>query len=239
MRQCYNTGDINVWQQRIRLIINPLTIEREMAAPKKEVLPAIIASDQVGLDEMLDQVKDFAEYIMLDLMDGKFVHASSLDFPMKLPEGPRYQFHVMAIDPIQRLRDAPNEVDTIVLHAEALDEIGMAIEAAREKKVKLFIALNPETPVSVLDPYLDRLEGVLIMSVNPGQYGAKFLPEQLEKVRVVRAKSETITIEVDGGMNDKTMGAAVEAGANQIASGSYIMKSSDPEAAYESLKALF
>ena len=210
-----------------------------MAALKKEVLPAIIASDQGGLDEMLGRVKDFAEKIMLDLMDGKFVQASSLDFPMKLPEGPRYQFHVMAIDPIQRLREAPDEVDTVVLHTEALDEIDEAMEAAREKKVKLFIALNPETPASVLDPYLDRLDGVLIMSVNPGQYGAKFLPEQLEKVRAVRAKSETITIEVDGGMNDKTMGAAVEAGANQIASGSHIMKSSDPEAAYESLKALF
>jgi ribulose-phosphate 3-epimerase len=210
-----------------------------MAVLKNEVLPAIIALDQAGLDEMLDRVKDFAENIMLDLMDGKFVQASSLDFPMKLPEGPRYQFHVMAIDPIQRLRDAPNEVDTIVLHAEALDEIAEAIEVAREKKVKLFIALNPETPSSVLDPYLDRLDGVLIMSVNPGQYGAKFLPEQLEKVRAVRAESDTITIEVDGGMNHKTMGAAVEAGANQIASGSYIMKSSDPEAAYESLKALF
>lgn len=210
-----------------------------MAVLKNEVLPAIIALDQAGLDEMLDRVKDFAENIMLDLMDGKFVQASSLDFPMKLPEGPRYQFHVMATEPIQRLMDAPEEVDTIVLHAEALDEIAEAIEAAREKKVKLFIALNPETPVSVLDPYLDRLEGVLIMSVNPGQYGAKFLPEQLEKVRAVRDKSETITIEVDGGMNHKTMGAAVEAGANQIASGSYIMKSSDPEAAYESLKALF
>jgi ribulose-phosphate 3-epimerase len=86
---------------------------------------------------------------------------------------------------------------------------------------------------------MDRLDGVLIMSVNPGQYGAKFLPEQLEKVRAVRAKSQTITIEVDGGMNHMTMGATVEAGANQIASGSYIMKSGDPEAAYESLKALF
>ena len=226
-------------QPRIRLITNPLTLEQEMAALKTEVLPAIIASDQSGLDEMLDRVKDFAENIMLDLMDGKFVQASSLDFPMKLPKGPRYQFHVMAVDPIQRLKDAPDEVDAVVLHAEALGEIGEAIEAAREKKVKLFIALNPETPVSVLDPYLDKLDGVLIMSVNPGQYGAKFLPEQLEKVRAVRTKSETITIEVDGGMNDKTMGEAVEAGANQIASGSYIMKSGDPEAAYESLKALF
>ncbi len=226
-------------QPRIRLITNPLTLEQEMATLKTEVLPAIIASDQSGLDEMLDRVKDFAENIMLDLMDGKFVQASSLDFPMKLPKGPRYQFHVMAVDPIQRLKDAPDEVDAVVLHAEALGEIGEAIEGAREKKVKLFIALNPETPVSVLDPYLDKLDGVLIMSVNPGQYGAKFLPEQLEKVRAVRTKSETITIEVDGGMNDKTMGEAVEAGANQIASGSYIMKSGDPEAAYESLKALF
>lgn len=221
------------------LIINSLTLELEMVALNTEVLPAIIASDQVGLDEMLDRVKDFAENIMLDLMDGKFVQATSLNFPMKLPKGPRYQFHVMAIDPIQRLKDAPDEVDTVVLHAETLGEICEAIKAARDKKVKLFIALNPETPVSVLDPYLDRLDGVLIMSVNPGQYGAKFLPEQLEKVRAVRAKSQTITIEVDGGMNHMTMGATVEAGANQIASGSYIMKSVDPEAAYESLKALF
>ncbi len=224
---------------RIRLITNPITLESEMATLNKEVLPAIIASDQAGLDKMLDRVKDFAGNIMLDLMDGKLVQASSLDFPMRLPKGPRYQFHVMAVDPIQRLMDAPEEVDTVVLHAETLDKIGEAIEAAREKKVKLFIALNPETPVSVVEPYLDMLDGVLIMSVHPGQYGAKFLPEQLDKVREIRAKSEIITIEVDGGMNDKTMGAAVDAGANQIASGSYIMKSGDPETAYEALRALF
>lgn len=224
---------------RIKLIKNIITLEPEMAVLNKEVLPAIIASDQAELDEMLDRVKDFAGNIMLDLMDGKLVQASSLDFPMRLRKGPRYQFHVMAVDPIQRLIDTPDEVDTVVLHAETLDEIGEAIEAAREKKVKLFIALNPETPVSVLEPYLDKLDGVLIMSVHPGQYGAKFLPEQLEKVREIRAKSETITIEVDGGMNDRTMIAAVDAGANQIASGSYIMKSGDPEAAYKSLRALF
>jgi len=239
MRQCYYARDKKVWLLRIRLITNPITLEPEMVALTKEVLPAIIASDQAGLDEMLDRVKDFAGNIMLDLMDGKLVQASSLDFPMRLPKGPRYQFHVMAVDPIKRLMDAPDEVDAVVLHAETLDDIGAAIEAAREKKVKLFIALNPETPVSVLGPYLDKLDGVLIMSVHPGQYGAKFLPDQLEKVREIREKSESIIIEVDGGMNDKTMGAAVDAGANQIASGSYIMKSDDPEVAYETLKALF
>ncbi len=103
MRQCYHIGDKNMCQLRINLITNPITLEPEMAALNKEVLPAIIASDQAGLDEMLDRVKDFAGNIMLDLMDGKLVQASSLDFPMRLPKGPRYQFHVMAVDPIQRL----------------------------------------------------------------------------------------------------------------------------------------
>ena len=210
-----------------------------MAAPENEILPAVIASDQQGLDEMLAKVKDFADNIMLDLMDGKFVPASSLDFTMKLPPGPRYQFHVMAVDPLDRLMKSPAEVDTVVLHAESLDSIKDAIEAAKKKGVKLFIALNPETSVDAIKPHLDELDGVLIMSVHPGQYGAKFLPEQLEKVKAIRAISKTITIEVDGGMNDKSMGQAVAAGANQVASGSYIMKNSDPEAAYESLKALF
>jgi len=99
--------------------------------------------------------------------------------------------------------------------------------------------LNPETGIDEVKLHLDELDGVLIMSVHPGQYGAKFLPEQLEKVKSIRAISNTITIEVDGGMNDKSMGKAVAAGANQIASGSFIMKNSDPEAAYNSLKVLF
>lgn len=210
-----------------------------MSAPENEILPAVIADDQRGLDEMLDKIKGFAKNIMLDLMDGKFVKASSLDFPMTLPAGPRYQFHVMAVDPIDRLMNAPTEIDTVVLPAETLDSIPDAVKAAKEKGVKLFIAINPDTSLDVVTPHLDKLDGVLVMSVQPGQYGAKFLPEQLEKVKTIRSLSKSIIIEVDGGMNDKTMGLAVSAGANQIASGSYIMKNSDPEAAYESLKALF
>ena len=210
-----------------------------MSPLDNEILPAVIASDQQELDKMLDKVKGFAENIMLDLMDGKFVPASSLDFNMSLPKGPKYQFHVMAVDPINRMMSAPEEVDTVVLHAESLDSIKDAICSSKDKGVKLFIALNPETSIDVVEPYLSELDGVLIMSVHPGQYGAKFLPEQLEKVKSLRALNKTITIEVDGGMNDKSMTLAVTAGANQIASGSYILKNIDPKAAYERLKALF
>lgn len=206
--------------------------------PKNQILPAIIAQNQKELTTMLNKIH-FAENIMLDLMDGKFVASSSLDFPMKLPEGQQYQLHMMAVDPLERIKTIPPQVDTVIIHAEALDNIEQAIAAAEKQDLKLFIALNPQTPVSTVEPYLEKLNGVLIMSVNPGQYGAKFLPEQLAKVRALREKSTTINIEVDGGMSDKTIGLAVAAGANMIASGSFIMKSLDPDAAYNILHMFF
>ena len=206
--------------------------------PQNQVLPAIIAQNQQELDQMLNKIP-FAENIMLDLMDGKFVGATSLDFPMTLPEGPRYQLHIMAIDPIKRVKELPPQIDTVILHAETLDSISEAIKITKERDLDLFIALNPETPVSVVEPYLGQLDGVLIMSVNPGQYGAKFLPDQLIKIRKLREKSQEINLEVDGGMKDSTIGLAIAAGANMIASGSFIMKSKDPEAAYNILRMFF
>ena len=206
--------------------------------PQNQVLPAIIAQNQQELDQMLNKIP-FAENIMLDLMDGKFVGATSLDFPMTLPEGPRYQLHIMAIDPIKRVKELPPQIDTVILHAETLDSISEAIKITKERDLDLFIALNPETSISVVEPYLDQLDGVLIMSVNPGQYGAKFLPDQLIKIRKLREKSQEINLEVDGGMKDSTIGLAIAAGANMIASGSFIMKSKDPEAAYNILRMFF
>ncbi|TFH18988.1 hypothetical protein E4H04_01585 [Candidatus Bathyarchaeota archaeon] len=206
--------------------------------PQNEVLPAIIAQNQQELDQMLEKVP-FAENIMLDLMDGKFVGASSLDFPLKLPEGPRYQLHIMAVNPLERIKQLPPQVDTVILHEETLKDISEAVVEAKKLSLSLFIALNPDTPASVFDQYLGALDGVLIMSVNPGQYGAQFLPDQLEKVRQLRAKSKTLNIEVDGGMTDRTIGLAIAAGANMIASGSFIIKSKDPEAAFNILKIFF
>lgn len=206
--------------------------------PKNQILPAIIAQNQNELTTMLKKIP-FAENIMLDLMDGKFVASSSLDFPMRLPEGQQYQLHMMAVDPLERIKNLPPQVDTVIMHAEALDNIDEAIEATAKQGLKLFIALNPQTPVTAVEPYLEKLNGVLIMSVNPGQYGAKFLPEQLAKIRALREKSNKINIEVDGGMSDKTIELAVAAGANMIASGSFIMKSQDPESAYNILHMFF
>jgi ribulose-phosphate 3-epimerase len=93
--------------------------------------------------------------------------------------------------------------------------------------LKVSLALKPESGVEVLRPYLDVIDGVLVMTVEPGRYGGKFLPETLSKCRVLREMHESIPIEVDGGMNPHNSRAAREAGASIIASGSFIMKSGD------------
>jgi ribulose-phosphate 3-epimerase len=205
---------------------------------RKQILPAIIALNQEELDQMLEKIT-FAENIMLDLMDGKFVGSTSLDFQIKLREGPNYQLHIMAVNPLERLEKIPPEIDTVILHVETLEDIDEAIKTVKMNGFNIFIALNPETNVTILEPYLEKIEGVLIMSVNPGQYGAKFLPEQLAKVRILREHCEKLNIEVDGGMNDSTIGLAIAAGANMIASGSFIMKSKDPKSAYNILSLFF
>ena len=205
---------------------------------ENQVLPAIIAQNQEELDRMLTRIM-FANNIMLDLMDGEFVDYISLDFPMKLPYGKNYQLHMMTNDPLNRINNIPQQINTIILHIETLDDIERAIKRVRNGKYKIFIALNPKTPLKILKPYVEIIDGALIMTVTPGQYGAQFLPKQLEKVRKLREISNTLNIEVDGGMTDKTIGLAISAGANMIASGSFIMKSSNPKESYDKLRMFF
>jgi len=205
---------------------------------ENQVLPAIIAQNQEELDRMLTRIM-FANNIMLDLMDGEFVDSISLDFPMKLPYGKNYQLHMMTNDPLNRINNIPQQINTIILHIETLDDIERAIKRVRNDKYKIFIALNPKTPLKILKPYVEIIDGALIMTVTPGQYGAQFLPKQLEKVRKLREISNNLNIEVDGGMTDKTIGLAISAGANMIASGSFIMKSSNPKESYDILRMFF
>lgn len=97
------------------------------------------------------------------------------------------------------------------------------------------MALNPDMDVSAVEPYLDEIDSVLVMTVNPGKYGGRYTPEALSKVRRIREIDPEIPIEVDGGMNPENSRAAREAGATIIASGSYILKSDDVERAIKAL----
>jgi len=202
---------------------------------KPLVVPAIIAESQEELDSMLERLNGKVERVMLDVMDGKFVPNRSLDFDFRLPEGFEYEVHMMAVDPLERLSAMVGKVDIAILHVETLTDIRAAIEVVRELGLQLTLALNPRTEVDIIEPYLNEVDGFLVMTVDPGKYGGKYIPEALEKVRRIRELDRKIPIEVDGGMNVENSRAAREAGANVIASGSFILKSVDVAKAVEAL----
>lgn len=199
------------------------------------IVPAIISRSQGDLDKVMERLRGKVERVMLDVMDGVFVPNRSLDFDFELPESFEYEVHLMAIDPLERLSEMAEKVDIAILHVETLSDISDAIRYVRDLGLRVTLALNPDTATEVVEPYLGEVDGVLVMTVNPGKYGGRYIPESLEKVRRIRTLDSGISIEVDGGMTAENSNAAREAGANIIASGSFILKSDDIEEAVRAL----
>ncbi|MCW4051205.1 MAG: hypothetical protein NWE89_15890 [Candidatus Bathyarchaeota archaeon] len=199
------------------------------------IIPAIIAETQEELTTALKKLEGVKVTIMLDVMDGEMVPSRSLDFKMILPEG-EYQAHLMVKDVWGYVDQLDDIIKTLIVHAESLTELEKDVNRLASYDGELFLAINPGTPVSTITPVLDKLQGVLIMTVNPGGYGAKFLPECLEKVTELKKLSPSLVVEVDGGMVPETVKLAKTAGADLYASGSYIMKSPDPASAIRRLE---
>jgi ribulose-phosphate 3-epimerase len=191
------------------------------------IVPAIIAQSQCELESMLERLRGKVDRVMLDVMDREFVDYTSLDFDFELLEGFEYEAHLMVVNPLERIGSLAGKVDSVILHVETLEDDRAAIGCVKNLGLKVILALNPETGVDKVEPYLGEVDGVLVMTVAPGRYGGRFLPETLVKCRRIRKIHSTIPIEVDGGMNPENARAAREAGANIIASGSFIMKSED------------
>ncbi|GBE18436.1 ribulose-phosphate 3-epimerase [archaeon BMS3Abin16] len=204
---------------------------------KPLIVPGVIAKSQEELDIMLEKVRGKARRIMLDVMDGKFVSNSSLDFDFQVPAGAfEYEAHLMVDDQVGWVRSNAGKVDIVVMQVEALEDIGEAIRFAREQGLAVTLALNPETKLDIVLPYLNEINAVLILTVEPGRYGAPFVPETLAKIRRLREINPWIPIEVDGAMNPVNARLARRAGATIFASGSYVIKSSDPARAIKELE---
>jgi ribulose-phosphate 3-epimerase len=205
---------------------------------KPIIVPGVIAKTQGELDEMLKKVEGTAKRIMLDVMDGEFVSNTSLDFDFKVPADSNFEYeaHLMTRTPLEWIEKNGNKVDIAVMQVETLEDIGKAIEVAKGKGLKVILALNPETGLDRILSYLDAIYAVLILTVNPGSFCVEFLPETLEKIKNLREIDKKIPIEVDGCMNQENARLAKDAGATIFASGSYVMKSDDPERAIKELE---
>lgn len=203
----------------------------------KEIIPAIIAKNQEEFSRNILKVKDYVNIIQLDFMDGKFVPNNSIYFDFKLPEtNCLFEAHLMIENPLEWIKKNIEDIDTFLVHYESCDNYKEIIDFVKGKNKRIGFVLNPETPASSIESYLDDIDQVLIMTVKPGFYGSPFLPDMVEKVKKLRELKPKLDLEVDGGITDKTIKLANKAGTNLFVSGSFIVKSDDVENAVRILK---
>lgn len=207
--------------------------------PELKIAPSILGIDYGRMNEHLKELESFSDMFHVDVMDGNFVDNLTIGPPVveKIKTDVPLDCHLMINQPHKYIDAfAKAGAYSITIHAEASLHISDDVQKIKNAGCKAAVALNPDTPVDKISKVLPMLDMVLVMSVHPGWGGQDFIPEVLEKVQWLREHYPNLDIQIDGGINAETGKLAREAGANVLVSGSYILKSDDPEKAAESLK---
>lgn len=208
-----------------------------------KVSTSILSSNFLNLEKEIKSIES-SDYLHLDVMDGHFVPNLSFGYPVlkdiKEITNVPLDTHLMVTDPINYINDfAKMGSEIITIHVEANDSYKTIVKI-KEIGVKAGISLKPKTDMKELIPYLKLVDLVLVMTVEPGFGGQEFLDEQVEKVKYLSMLREkhgyNYLIEVDGGVNDKTIDKLRNTGVDIVVSGSYIMNQKDREKAINSLK---
>ena len=207
---------------------------------KRIVSPSLLSADIGHLDRdtrMID--RSAAEWVHIDVMDGVFVPNISFGFPvLKAITSATEKFmdvHLMIVEPekyVERFADAG--ADLVTFHIEATDKVEECIDLIRAKGVKVGVSIKPKTPIEALEPILDKIDLVLVMSVEPGFGGQSFIEGSTEKVAALRQMIDQrgldVMIEIDGGVSRHNAHELYEAGCDALVAGSAVFKAADPEA---------
>ena len=204
-----------------------------------KIIPAVLVKTYEEFKNMIRKIEPYTDLVHLDIADGGFVPNKTIDGYeelMKVETKLDFEVHLMINNPGSVIdKWLKTKAVRYLIHSESTDEIDALIDQFKENGKEFGCVLNPETEYSVIKPYLDRVDLVQFMTVDPGFYGSPFLPEVLEKIRSFHVKYPSKIIQVDGGINAETVELAEKAGASRAAAGSYIFKSSDIGKALEAL----
>ena len=218
---------------------------------KIKIAPSILSSDFGKVNEEIKGVEPYVDLIHVDVMDGHFVPNITIGVPVvaALRSSHPFEVHLMIEHPekfidafVEALKKSKNgniKECIITVHQEACgDSLPEVLEQIRHLGILAGVSINPDTPLSTVTPYLNHVDYVLIMTVNPGWGGQKFIESALLKVSELRALKPELDIAVDGGINAETAAKAVKAGVNVLVAGSYIFHSDNRKAAIDTLRNL-
>ncbi len=211
------------------------------------IAPSILSADFGKLNEEIVSVQQYADMMHVDIMDGHFVPNITFGAPVveRIRTTLPIDVHLMIEHPENFVEDFTKALEKahgrkddcyITVHAEACVHLHRVLQQIRALGVKPAVALNPASPLEMIEYVLDDVEMVLLMTVNPGFGGQKFIEAVLPKVRQLRAMRPNLNIQVDGGVNDKTAHKVIAAGANILVAGSYVFGASDRADAIRGLR---
>lgn len=197
-----------------------------------QVCPSMLSADFNRLGEQIQILEQAgAEVLHIDVMDGDFVPSISFGMPVirsiRKEAKMFFDLHLMVMEPERYIQDfADCGADSITVHAEACEDVLRTVQRIKEAGIRAGVAIKPATPVSDITYLLDEIDMVLVMTVNPGFGGQKYMHDCSDKIRqlreIINREGLSVDIEVDGGINEETLSLALDAGANWLVAGSYI-----------------
>jgi len=206
----------------------------------KKIIPVILTNDLKDLKNKLRRVRGLTDWVQIDIADGKFVNNVSVGLKDLLKVKTKFNFeaHLMVLDPEKYLADCRRVgIKRVLFHFEATNQPLTVLDKIKKFGFEAGIALNPETPIYKIKPYLNKIGVILILGVHPGFSGQTFIPSTLDKIRQLKKLSRQVKIEVDGGINLNNAQKIVRAGADYLVVSSALFKSENIKQTFKQLQA--